>query len=132
MPILPQNLPVFITTNPHKVDELSEFCGIAIPTMAIDGIEEIQHTDPREVTRHKAASAYARLGQTCFCEDVGLAFHAFGGFPGALIKWLVTEAPLENVTTAIHATKDTRATFTVAIGYANETGEITTFSASTE
>ena len=44
----------FVTGNPNKVREAGEILGLALKSVQVDGIFEIQTPDLNEVVRHKA------------------------------------------------------------------------------
>ena len=77
----------FVTGNPNKVREAGEILGLALKSVQVDGIFEIQTPDLNEVVRHKAQQAYSALQCPVMVEDSGLVFHAWNGLPGALVKW---------------------------------------------
>jgi non-canonical purine NTP pyrophosphatase (RdgB/HAM1 family) len=49
------------------------------------------------VAREKARSAWERLRRPVLVEDSGLEVLAWGGFPGALVKWLEKTAGLDGI-----------------------------------
>ncbi len=51
-------------------------------------LPEPQALDPGEVVEAKAHAAWGRLARPLLVEDSGLSIAAWGGFPGALVKWL--------------------------------------------
>ena len=77
----------FVTGNPNKVREASEILDLALESVQVDGLFEIQSPDIDAVVRHKAQQAYSILKCPVMVEDSGLVFHAWNGLPGALVKW---------------------------------------------
>jgi non-canonical purine NTP pyrophosphatase (RdgB/HAM1 family) len=77
----------FVTGNPNKVWEASEILDLALESVQVDGLFEIQSPDIDAVVRHKAEQAYSILQSPVMVEDSGLVFHAWNGLPGALVKW---------------------------------------------
>lgn len=77
----------FVTGNPNKVREASEILDLALESVQVDGLFEIQSPDIDAVVRHKAQQAYSILQCPVMVEDSGLVFHAWNGLPGALVKW---------------------------------------------
>ena len=70
--------------------------GIAIERIDLE-LPELQALDPAVVARGKVASAWERLRRPVLVEDAGLEIVAWGGFPGALVKWLQKSAGLEGI-----------------------------------
>lgn len=77
----------FVTGNPNKVREASEILGLALESVQVEGLFEIQSPDIDVVVRHKAEQAHSILQCPVMVEDSGLVFHAWNGLPGALVKW---------------------------------------------
>ncbi len=78
----------FITSSANKLSEVERILGRPL-TQASLPLEEIQAIDLEPVVRHKAHQAYDQLGRPVLVEDTGLAFTAWNGLPGALIKWFL-------------------------------------------
>lgn len=78
----------FITSSAHKHAEVERILGQALAREALP-LEEIQAIELEPVVRHKAKQAFALLGRPVLVEDTGLAFAAWNGLPGALIKWFL-------------------------------------------
>lgn len=88
-------VPVFVTGRPEKALEAAR---LGFPFERIDlDLPEPQSLDPSEVAEAKARAAFERLGRSVLVEDSGLAVDAWGGFPGALVKWLEKSAGLEGI-----------------------------------
>jgi XTP/dITP diphosphohydrolase len=49
------------------------------------------------IVEAKARAAFERLAGPVLVEDSGLAVHAWGGFPGALVKWMEKTVGLEGI-----------------------------------
>jgi non-canonical purine NTP pyrophosphatase (RdgB/HAM1 family) len=77
----------FVTGNPNKVREASAILDIALQSVQIDDLFEVQSPDLDLVVQHKAEQAYSILQCPVMVEDSGLVFHAWNGLPGALVKW---------------------------------------------
>ncbi len=80
-------------------------------------LPEPQTLDPSEVVEAKARAAYARLKRPVVVEDSGLAIRAWGGFPGALVKWLEKSAGAAAIGRMMSGFADRSATATCAIAY---------------
>ncbi|MBI4133281.1 hypothetical protein HY478_01575 [Candidatus Uhrbacteria bacterium] len=50
---------------------------------------EPQGISVEDIVRVKARDAYGKVGEPVLVEDTGLAFLAWNGLPGALIKWFL-------------------------------------------
>lgn len=79
----------FITGNEQKRVEVERILGCSLACESLP-LEEIQSIELEPVVRHKAAQAYAFVQRPVLVEDTGLAFSAWNGFPGALVKWLLS------------------------------------------
>ncbi len=99
----------FITGNQGKADALAKWIGFDVAIEKLE-LDEIQSVDVRKVSEHKARQAYAILKKPVLVEDVGLAFSALNGLPGALIKWFVDDAGLENTARMLDGFEDRSAT----------------------
>ncbi|MGH8009486.1 MAG: non-canonical purine NTP pyrophosphatase, partial [Candidatus Binatia bacterium] len=78
----------FITSNTDKLREVERILGRTLAQASLP-LEEIQAIDLDPVVSHKAKQAYGHLGRPVLVEDTGLAFTAWHGLPGALIKWFL-------------------------------------------
>lgn len=80
----------FATKNKFKLKEAKEL----LPNIQIEPIysevDEIQEIEVDKVIRHKALQLYRKVKKPLIVEDTGLYFNALNGFPGALIKWLMS------------------------------------------
>ena len=85
MSILPLT---FITSSENKLQEIERLLGrqLARANVALDEIQDIA-LEP--VVAHKAKQAYAQVQRPVLVEDTGLAFAAWNGLPGALVKWFL-------------------------------------------
>jgi XTP/dITP diphosphohydrolase len=80
---------LFVTSNRNKLQEAESVLGRSLEHQGLH-IEEIQSLDILEVVRHKAASAFQRVGIPVLVEDTSLELEGLAGFPGPLIRWLLT------------------------------------------
>jgi non-canonical purine NTP pyrophosphatase (RdgB/HAM1 family) len=88
-------VPVFVTGRPEKALEAARL-GFPLERVDLD-LPEPQSLDPSEVAEAKVRAAFEILGRAVLVEDSGLAVEAWGGFPGALVKWLEKSAGLEGI-----------------------------------
>ena len=100
---------VFVTSNLGKLEEAGEVLGFRLRHHALD-VHEIQSLDLEEVVRHKARSAYERLACPVLVEDTSLELAGLGGFPGPLIRWMLSTVGPAGIARIAHAFADPRAT----------------------
>jgi non-canonical purine NTP pyrophosphatase (RdgB/HAM1 family) len=105
--------PIFVTGRSEKAEEARRL-GFRLDWMALD-LPEPQALDPAEVVEAKARAAHAILSRPVVVEDSGLEIHAWGRFPGALVKWLEASAGLEGMARMLDAFEDRSATATCAV-----------------
>ncbi|HEY7019629.1 MAG TPA: non-canonical purine NTP pyrophosphatase [Ktedonobacterales bacterium] len=79
---------VFATTNFGKLQEVRAMLPFEVTHLPIH-LPEIQALDVDEVVRAKAEWGYEHVGVPVLVEDTGLAFTAWNGLPGALIRWFM-------------------------------------------
>lgn len=81
---------IFVTGNLHKVREVQGILGekFLVDHRKLD-LKEIQAVKGAEVIKAKAGEAYGILKVPVLVEDVHLAFSAWNGLPGALIRWFM-------------------------------------------
>ncbi|HEY6051510.1 MAG TPA: non-canonical purine NTP pyrophosphatase, partial [Thermoanaerobaculia bacterium] len=77
---------VFVTSRPEKAEEARRF-GFEVETLHLD-LPELQSLDSADVVEAKARAAHEKVGRPVVVEDSGLTISAWGGFPGALVRWL--------------------------------------------
>lgn len=82
--------------------------GFALERLNLD-LPEPQSLDPSEVAEIKVRAAFDRLRRPVLVEDSGLEVLAWGGFPGALVKWLEKSAGLEAIARMLDPFPDRRA-----------------------
>jgi len=76
----------FVTSNPHKHQELQAILGYPVERVDID-VPEIQSLSLEEVVRAKAEAAYRFVNAPVIVEDVSLEIRAWNGLPGPFVKW---------------------------------------------
>jgi|GEM_PF-50260 len=107
---------IFVTGNPHKVEEAERALGRTVEAAPLD-LPEIQSLNLVSVLRAKAAEAWQRLGAPVVVEDTSLELDALNGFPGPLVKWLLEAVGPEGVARQAHALDDARVVTHCAILY---------------
>ena len=95
----------FATSNANKLREARELLGFNVSSRRME-LDEIQSVHTGEVARHKAVQAYRRLRVPVIVEDTGLYINGFGGFPGALVKWLEAGMGYERVCRIVDVCED--------------------------
>lgn len=108
-------VPVFVTGRPEKALEAARL-GFPLERVDLD-LPEPQALEPAEVAESKARAAFERLGRAVLVEDSGLAIEAWGGFPGALVKWVEKSAGLQGFARMLDAFPDRRARAVCVIAY---------------
>ena len=108
----------FVSSNAEKYREirgaLAE-CPVNTERMVVD-LPEIQSLDPVQVAAYKARKAFEHIGHDLvLVEDTGLAIDVWGGYPGALIKWVLGAVEEAGLCRQLDAWEDRRATATVAL-----------------
>lgn len=110
----------FITSSANKLAEVERILGRTLARASLP-LEEIQAIDLEPVVRHKAHQAYAHLGRPVLVEDTGLAFAAWNGLPGALIKWFLTALGPHGICKLLRGEANRAVTATTFFGYCNGT-----------
>jgi non-canonical purine NTP pyrophosphatase (RdgB/HAM1 family) len=100
---------LFVTTNLGKLREAEAVLGLTLDHRALD-IDEIQSLDLEEVVRRKAAVAFSRLQRPVLVEDTSLELAGLGGFPGPLVRWLLSSVGPAGICRIAHAFDDASAT----------------------
>jgi non-canonical purine NTP pyrophosphatase (RdgB/HAM1 family) len=108
-------VPVFVTGRPEKAKEAGRL-GFLLERADLD-LAEPQALDPEQVVEAKAREAYSRLGRPVIVEDSGLSIGVWGGFPGALVKWLEKSAGLEAIARMLDAFPDRSAAAICVVAY---------------
>ena len=106
---------MFVTSRAEKAQE-AERLGFRIERLDLD-LPEPQALDPSEIVQEKARAAYRILSRPVVVEDSGLAIRAWGGFPGALVKWLEQSAGVGALARMLDAFPDRAATAVCAIAF---------------
>ena len=100
---------VFVTSNLGKLREAEAVLGRKLDHRALD-LPELQSLDLREVVGGKAALAWERLHRPVVVEDTSLELTGLGGFPGPLVRWLLTSVGPAGICRIAHCFGDCRAT----------------------
>jgi non-canonical purine NTP pyrophosphatase (RdgB/HAM1 family) len=100
---------VFVTSNLGKLEEAEQVLGVKLNHHALD-LPEIQSLNIEEVVRAKARAAVDRLGMPVLVEDTSLELAGLGGFPGPLIRWLLSSVGPTGICRIASAFQDRGAT----------------------
>ena len=106
---------VFVTSRAEKAAEAARI-GFDVDRLDVD-LPEPQALDPSDIVTAKARAAYKLLERPVLVEDSGLAIQAWGGFPGALVKWLEKSAGVAAFARMLDGFDDRSATAVCAIAY---------------
>jgi XTP/dITP diphosphohydrolase len=120
---------IFVTTNEHKRREVQEILGFTLERADLD-LPEIQAIDPAEVAAEKSRAAREALGRPdlpVLVEDSGLMVDAWGGFPGALTKWVMKSVGNEGLLRMIAPDEDRSARAVCVVALAEAEGTVRTF-----
>jgi XTP/dITP diphosphohydrolase len=120
---------IFVTTNEHKRREVQEILGVALQRADLD-LPEIQAIDPAEVATQKVRAAREALDRPdlpVLVEDSGLMVDAWGGFPGALTKWLMSSVGNEGLLRMLGQDEDRSAKAVCVVALAEADGNLRTF-----
>jgi len=108
---------VFVTSRPEKAEEARRF-GFVVETLHLD-LPELQSLDSADVVEAKARAAYEKIARPVLVEDSGLALSAWGGFPGALVRWLEKSAGVAAIPRMLGDWEDRRATAICVVAWFN-------------
>jgi XTP/dITP diphosphohydrolase len=120
---------IFVTTNEHKRREVQQILGVALGRADLD-LPEIQAIDPAEVAAEKVRAAREALGNTdlpVLVEDSGLMVDAWGGFPGALTKWVMQSVGNEGLLRMLDPGENRSARAVCVVALAEADGKVQTF-----
>lgn len=106
----------FITGDLNKFSELADI----LPGLVwvANDLPEVQAVDARDVIAAKLAEARVRMpGKAILVEDTALHLSCLNGFPGALIKWMLTSCGCEGIYRLCAAMGDHGAEARAVLGY---------------
>lgn len=107
----------FVTGNEFKAKETAEILNIDLEVSQIE-LDEIQELDLKKVALHKLNQAYALLKKPVLIDDVSFEIHAWNGFPGPFIKWMLKAGNGPSlILKLLEGEKDRIATARLAIGF---------------
>ena len=100
---------VFVTSNLGKLREAEAVLGRRLDHTELD-LPEVQTLDIYEVVRGKAKAAWALLERPILVEDTSLELAGLGGFPGPLVRWLLSTVGPRGICRMARCFDDQRAT----------------------
>ena len=107
---------VLVTGNRGKIAEARLALGKEIEAVEVD-LPEIQSLDLLEILQGKAEAAWEMVRRPLVVEEAGLDLVALNGFPGPLVKWMLTAVGAEGIAKTAHALGDPRALARCALLY---------------
>ena len=120
---------IFVTSNEHKRREVQQILGVELESADLD-LPEIQAIDPAEVAAEKARAARVVLGDKdlpVIVEDSGLMVDAWGGFPGAVTKWVMKSVGNEGLLRLLGPDEDRSSSAVCVVALAEADGKVHTF-----
>lgn len=107
---------VLVTGNRGKIAEARLALGMEIEAVEVD-LPEIQGLDLLEILQEKAEVAWEMVHRPLVVEEAGLGLLALNGFPGPLVKWMLTAVGAEGIARTARALGDNRAVAQCALLY---------------
>jgi non-canonical purine NTP pyrophosphatase (RdgB/HAM1 family) len=105
----------FVTGSAAKHAEAERILGAPLRRVALD-LPETQEIRVAAVVEAKALAAWEALGRTpVLVEDTGLAFDAWDGLPGALVKWFVGSVGVDGICRMLDGFASRAATATTVV-----------------
>jgi XTP/dITP diphosphohydrolase len=112
---------LFVTSSDGKFREAASIWKGSLERVSLD-LPEIQEASIEDIARAKGKAAFAKLGRPCVVEDAGLELSAWGGLPGAYVKWF-EHAGLEVLCRALDGFEDRSAAAVSVLCLASSSGE---------
>jgi XTP/dITP diphosphohydrolase len=106
---------ILVTSRAEKAAEARRM-GFSVEQRSIE-VPEPQALDPEDVVEAKARAAFEHVGRPVLVEDSALAVTAWGGFPGALVKWMEQAIGLGGIARMLDAFADRSATAICAVAF---------------
>lgn len=107
---------VLVTGNRGKIAEARLALGMEIEAVEVD-LPEIQGLDLLDILKEKAEAAWEMVRRPLVVEEAGLSLLALNGFPGPLVKWMLTAVGAAGIAKTAHALGDPRAVARCALLY---------------
>src|SRR5688572_33041760 len=133
---------LFVSTNPHKVEEIRKMLPDKYTLLGLQDIDwSLEIPEPyftfEENAKAKVSFIYEHTGMSCFADDSGLEIDALDGKPGVLSARYAGENKnhsdnIEKVLQELGNNPNRRARFQAAIAYLAEKNKINVFTGSVE
>jgi XTP/dITP diphosphohydrolase len=111
----------YVTTNPGKVREATEYLGSDVAQLDFD-YTEIQSPDLGPIAARGAREAYRHAEAPVLVDDAGLFIDALEGFPGPYSSYVEETVGIERVHELAAAEDDRRAAFRCVLAYCDGEG----------
>ena len=105
-----------VTGNANKVAQIAKHLEHPIEQIDVD-LPEIQAVRVEDVIEAKAREAFRQVRRPVIVEDTGLAFEAWNGLPGALIKWFLESMGNEGICKMLNGFDNRRVVAQTCIGF---------------
>lgn len=109
------------TSNEGKRREFERILNCSLDLAPLN-LPEVQALDTAAVCFAKAEAAYARLQSPVLVDDTGFEIAALGGFPGALVTWVLEAGGIELLHRLLQPGSNPDAAAVTCIGLATEAG----------
>lgn len=110
---------IFVTSNERKIGEARLACDqydIKVEQVKLS-IDEIQSSDPKIISQHKAQTAYSLLKKPLVVTDTYWNIPALGGFPGGYMKDVANWFKPQDFLNLVKDKPDKKIAFTESITY---------------
>jgi XTP/dITP diphosphohydrolase len=111
----------YVTTNPGKVREATEYLGDEVSQLDFD-YTEIQSPKLGPIAARGAREAHRHAGGPVLVDDAGLFVDGLDGFPGPYSSYVEETIGIERVQTLAAAGEDCRAAFRCVLAYCDGDG----------
>lgn len=117
---------IFITGNENKLREAKQILRVEIVSENLD-LREIQDVDLEGVIKDKLMHAYKLIKKPVMVEDTGLFLSALNGFPGALVKQLLSRVGREGIVKLLEGFDDKSVVAKCAVGFTKDGKDLKVF-----
>jgi XTP/dITP diphosphohydrolase len=111
----------YVTTNPGKVREATEYLGDDVAQLEFD-YTEVQSPDLGPIAARGAREAYRHADGPVLVDDAGLFVDGLDGFPGPYSSYVEETVGIERVQTLVSSEDDHRAAFRCVLAYCDGEG----------
>ncbi|AUV83217.1 non-canonical purine NTP pyrophosphatase [Salinigranum rubrum] len=111
----------YVTTNPGKVREATDYLGSDVAQLDFD-YTEIQSPELGPIAARGAREAYRHAGEPVLVDDAGLFVDSLEGFPGPYSSYVEETVGIERVYELAATEEDRRAAFRCTLAYCDGEG----------